>query len=95
MLDVAIASKATFQFHTGSIKGRPADCIPGSGLSLFQFHTGSIKGSAEALAALPFGARFNSTLVRLKAARLARRYSRAIRFNSTLVRLKVMKTATC
>jgi len=68
-----------FQFHAGSIKGRSnaSQSIP---QGMFQFHAGSIKGSG--IPPYPFlrNVGFNSTLVRLKAAKLVLLLNRLILF---------------
>ena len=56
-----------FQFHTGSIKSA-SKMMPRSKRFKFQFHTGSIKSLPPACHSKLWGNRFNSILVRLKAA---------------------------
>jgi len=53
-----------FQFHYGSIKGKPSDTNYDT-VAQFQFHYGSIKGIEE-LACQYTELSFNSTMVRLK-----------------------------
>ncbi len=79
-----------FQFHTGSIKRIAYGSEVHIDVTAFQFHTGSIKRSRRSNNRNAPRPRFNSTLVRLKAAQTPDSEGRVVSFNSTLVRLKVI-----